>query len=176
MVAFADFPSSCFQRRAPERKRGRERERESVRALLLLLLLLLPGKCAPLCAPACVCSKKARGKRTEVTISFRLRFFRFLMKRRVRLFSATTQQKSRLKKKERRPQRSLPTKNEKKILTKQKFVAEPDIENKGTQNSLFFVNAQRETSFQRDDSVDWFAFNSRGWISEGRFSSFSQCA
>lgn len=68
------------------------------------------------------------------------------------------------------------TKNEKKIFTKQKFVAEPDIENKGTQNSLFFVNAQRETSFQRDDSVDWFAFNSRGWICEGRFSSFSQCA
>jgi hypothetical protein len=160
--------------RARERKRGRERERESVRALLLLLLLLLPGKCAPLCAPACVCSKKARGKRTEVTISFRLRFFRFLMKRRVRLFSAphAASKKAGSRRKSSDPN----ARNEKKILTKQKFVAEPDIENKGTQNSLFFVNAQRETSFQRDDSVDWFAFNSRGWISEGRFSSFSQCA
>jgi branched-subunit amino acid aminotransferase/4-amino-4-deoxychorismate lyase len=102
-----------------------------------------------------------------------------MKRRRVRLFSAPHAASKKAGSQEElahRPQRSLPTKNENKILTKQKFVAEPDIENKGTQNSLFFVNAQRETSFQRDDSVDWFAFNSRGWISEGRFSSFSQCA
>jgi hypothetical protein len=67
----------------------------------------------------------------------------------------------------------VPQEEQKKILTKQKFVAEPDIENKGTQNSLFFVNAQRETSFQRDDSVDWLAFNSRGWIkAKGDFRRF----
>jgi len=29
VVAFADFPSSCFQRRAPEREREGEREKEN---------------------------------------------------------------------------------------------------------------------------------------------------
>jgi hypothetical protein len=155
---------------ARQREREGEREKENLLELFyFFFFFFFLVSVHLLCAPACVCSKKAK-RRTEVTIS--TSFFSFL-KRRVRLFSATTQQAS--PRRAHRPQRSLPAER-KKILTKQKFVAEPDIENKGTQNSLFFVNAQRETSFQRDDSVDWFAFNSRGWISEGRFSSFSQCA
>ena len=116
--------------------------------------------------------KKASEAKNE-SDEVRLRFiFRFLKRR----CGGCAFFRKREQKQAQTPTLAPRTKNEKKIFTKQKFVAEPDIENKGTQNSLFFVNAQRETSFQRDDSVDWFAFNSRGWICEGRFSSFSQCA